>query len=183
MAPRARAELSGQFGQLVGPGVPDPHHYDDWKDWARDLGQLLQTSQPQVTQAVIENLLSYQFASWTPTLTGSVTPGAYTLVSSARVVKVASLVVVTANVVVTVVTPGVGDMQIAGLPQPMVTGTFAFGAVSASVPFTGQLVARADANVVLIEQVVSGTPPAPIDIATLSTGDTISFTLAYLTNP
>lgn len=38
--------MSGQFGQLVGPGVPDPRWYDDWKTWVHDLGQLLQTAFP-----------------------------------------------------------------------------------------------------------------------------------------
>ncbi len=37
----------GAFGQLVGPGIPDPEHYgDDWQQWARDLGQLLPSAFP-----------------------------------------------------------------------------------------------------------------------------------------
>lgn len=176
--------MSGQFGQLVGPGVPDPEYYDDWREWARDLGQLMQTAQvQQVTQPFIENLLNYQFVTWTPTLAGSVTPGTYTLVSNARFVRIASLLVVSADVVVTVVVPGVGDVQISGLPQPMFAGTNALGPVSTSAPFSGSVVARANGDTITLEQIVTGTPPAPVDITTLTSGDTISFTLSYLTNP
>ncbi len=177
--------MSGQYGQLAGPGVPDPSSYDDWKEWVRDFAELVQNNQQQLTQAAVENLLNYQFATWTPTLAGSVTPGTYTLAfgGTARVVRIASQVILSANMVVTVVAPGVGDAQIGGLPLPMFGGTLAYGAVSFDGPFAGQLVAKAGADVITIEQVASGVPPVPLDVTTISTGDTISFTIAYLTNP
>lgn len=175
------------FGQLVGPGVPDPQHYTDWKEWARDLGQLMQTSQVQtVTQAYIENLLNYRVGPWTPTLIGGTTPGTYSLApgNSARYVRIASLVTVSMEATITVSSPGTGDIEIGGLPFSMLADSIAIGTLSLdSVMFPQQMFSYATGDVVTIRGMGSTLPIGVLDVGGLVTGSVIGLAMSYLTNP
>lgn len=163
------------FGQLIGPGVPDPENYADWREWARDLGQLADTTQNGLTQAAVENLLNYNVGPWAPTLVGSVTPGTYGLAPSgtARYVQIASLVVVMMKAVVTVSVAGAGDIVIGGLPKPMLASSVALGVVSlGDLFFPQQLLGYAASDALTI---------AGLGTAMIVDGNTIGLTMSYLT--
>lgn len=174
------------FGQLVGPGVPDPHHYDDWKEWARDLGQMMAAQEQVVTQAQIENLLNYSTGAWTPTLVGATTPGTYALAtgSTARYLRIAALVVVAMKATITVTAAGTGDIHIGGLPVSMLANSVALGTVDLErVAYPDQMFAHALNDVVTIRGMSPANPIGILDVGGLRTGSIVGLSFWYLTNP